>query len=402
MAHDLTIRGLSTGSAVAAGGFTRTAGRHAEHHVHPRPARRVRLLRLDFGESVDNRIFSDAELSGAIVVDRPNAAPVDHTFVLSLYAPVTDIKNGPNFLYALETINGRAYPATQHLTYERGQHVRWAVINMSAMTHPMHLHGFYFQIDRRDAYDEVTHAFHPGDAEELSWVADRAGTWMYHCHISDHISRHAPLADMRAGKENPQLSLAHDPEAAIARRFHLADQPMGGMVVAITVRPRAGDAAIANSDAPRRLALAINAHNEASPPYPGLTRDTLTLDDGARETQSSGNAGPPIVLTRGEPVAIAVTNHTQEQTSIHWHGIALANSYYDGGAGMGMHDGPRRDVAANRNGRYVRRSLYAARRGNVHVSRAHGRRMAAWQRHRWCANRAPAARNASIRARITS
>ena len=340
LAHDLTIHGLSTGSAVPQVVLRVPQGATlSTTFTLDRPGA-FGYYGSDSGESVDNRIFSDAELSGAIVVERPSAAQVDHTFVLSLYAPVTDIKNGPNFLYALETINGRAYPATQHLTYERGQHVHWAVINMSAMTHPMHLHGFYFQIDRRDAYDEVTHAFHPGDAEELSWVADRAGTWMYHCHISDHISRHAPLADMRAGKENPQLSLARDPETAIATRFHLADQPMGGMVVAITVRPRAGDAAIANSDAPRRLALTINAHNEASPPYPGLTRDTLTLDDGARETQSSGNAGPPIVLTRGEPVAIAVTNHTQEQTSMHWHGIALSNSYYDGGAGMGMPMGP--------------------------------------------------------------
>ena len=45
---------------------------------------------------------------------------------------------------------------------------------------------------------------------------------------------------------------------------------------------------------------------------------------------------PTIVLTRAQPVAIAITNRTREQTSIHWHGIALADSYYDGGSGMGM------------------------------------------------------------------
>jgi FtsP/CotA-like multicopper oxidase with cupredoxin domain len=36
-----------------------------------------------------------------------------------------------------------------------------------------------------------------------------------------------------------------------------------------------------------------------------------------------------LVLTRGEPVAIRVTNRLSEPTSVHWHGIEL-QSYYDG------------------------------------------------------------------------
>src|SRR5262249_35846920 len=39
--------------------------------------------------------------------------------------------------------------------------------------------------------------------------------------------------------------------------------------------------------------------------------------------------GPPIVLTRGEPVEIAVENRLKQSTSVHWHGIEL-ESYYDG------------------------------------------------------------------------
>ncbi len=290
----------------------------------------------DSGESLDARMFSDAELSGAIVVERPHAPAIDHVFVLSVYAPVRERNGDPNFLYVLETINGHAFPATEHLSYRRGQRVRWAVVNMSAMTHPMHLHGFYFRLDGPGAYDEVTHAFHPGDSAELSWVADRAGSWMYHCHISDHITRHPPLADMRAGKAAPDLSLSGDLSQAVAQRFHLADQPMGGMVVPITVRQGPQDRAATDATTPRRLALTIDAHDETSPPYPGLTKDTVTLIDGAVRTQSSGNAAPLIVLKRREPVAITVVNHTREQTSIHWHGVALQNSYYDGSAGMAM------------------------------------------------------------------
>jgi FtsP/CotA-like multicopper oxidase with cupredoxin domain len=39
--------------------------------------------------------------------------------------------------------------------------------------------------------------------------------------------------------------------------------------------------------------------------------------------------GKPLILTRGEPVAITVRNRTSEPTSVHWHGIEL-ESYPDG------------------------------------------------------------------------
>ena len=49
--------------------------------------------------------------------------------------------------------------------------------------------------------------------------------------------------------------------------------------------------------------------------------------------------GPPIILTRGEPVSIKVRNRLPEATSVHWHGIEL-ESYYDGVPGFGT-DGQR-------------------------------------------------------------
>jgi FtsP/CotA-like multicopper oxidase with cupredoxin domain len=57
------------------------------------------------------------------------------------------------------------------------------------------------------------------------------------------------------------------------------------------------------------------------------------------ETGSGGSGeftapGPPIVLTRGQPVEIAVTNELSQATSVHWPGIEL-ESYYDGIPGWG-------------------------------------------------------------------
>ncbi len=334
--HDLTVRGLASASASSQASVTVPRGATRSVAFTLDRAGMSYYYGSDFGEGLALRFASDAELSGAIVVDRPHAPPLDRVFLLSIYAPVIEPTVGPNFLYALETINGRSYPATEHLSYERGQHVHWGIANVSGMTHPMHLHGFYFRTGEPGSYDEVTHAFHPGDAEEIAWVADRPGTWMFHCHISDHIVGHAPIEDMRAAKVSPQFALAKNPEVAVANRFHRVDKPMGGMVIAVQIRPRPGDRAPLYATAPRRMTLSVDARDESAPPYPGLTKDTLILGNGAHQAQSSGNAGPPIVLTRGEPVAIAVTNNTRESTSIHWHGIALQNSYYDGGSGMAM------------------------------------------------------------------
>jgi manganese oxidase len=328
LSHPLTVRGLG-GPA---------EGLWSSVRIGPHATRRVSFVLdragafgyygSDKGEAVDNRLFDDAELSGAIVVEKPKARPLNHAFVLGIYAPVKMKDGSPNFIYMLVTINGRSFPATERLTYVRGQHVRWAVFNASPMNHPMHLHGFYYRLDRPDAYDQVTHAFRPGEADELSWTADRAGSWMFHCHIDDHITRHAPLSDMRAGKADPNFT--------IAKRFHLPNEPMGGMVISVRVLPRPGDRPPVAASTPRRLDLAVEAHDKQHEPYVDLPQDTLRLTDGARSVDSTGNVGPPIVLTRGQPVAIAVTNHTREQTSVHWHGIAMDDSYYDGGSGMGM------------------------------------------------------------------
>ncbi len=326
LSHDLTVRGL----AAPADALTTVL------HVPRGATRRVTFVLdragafgyygSDTGETIDARAFDDAELSGAIVVEEPHAQPIDHIFVLGLYAPVKERDGTPDFVYFLETINGRSFPATEHLTYQRGQHVRWAVYNASFFIHPMHLHGFYFRTARTDSYDEVTHAFYPGEAEELSWTADRAGSWMYHCHIDDHIALHAPLRDMRAHKADPNFT--------VAKRFHNPNHEMSGMVVAVDVLPQRGDLPPVEAASARKLALDVNSQDLPGAPF-GLSKDTYTLTDGARTIPATGSLGPPIVLVQGEPVAIAITNHMPEETTVHWHGISLDDSYYDGGAGMG-------------------------------------------------------------------
>jgi FtsP/CotA-like multicopper oxidase with cupredoxin domain len=99
---------------------------------------------------------------------------------------------------------------------------------------------------------------------------------------------------------------------------------MGQLVLGITVSGEDKDRTKA-WHADRKLQLEIAERS-------GLPRYALSLKGDAQQLgggQQAGLIGPPIVLTRGEPVEIEVLNKLKSPTAIHWHGIEL-ESYYDG------------------------------------------------------------------------
>jgi FtsP/CotA-like multicopper oxidase with cupredoxin domain len=59
-----------------------------------------------------------------------------------------------------------------------------------------------------------------------------------------------------------------------------------------------------------------------------------TLREVSSGRQTSSSPAPLLLLRRGEPVDIRVTNRLKEPTSIHWHGLEL-ESYFDGVPGVG-------------------------------------------------------------------
>jgi FtsP/CotA-like multicopper oxidase with cupredoxin domain len=232
-------------------------------------------------------------------------------------------------------VNGRSWPHTERLTYAAGDTARWRVLNISADPHPMHLHGFYFRIDTRGdgrgdttypdtARDlEVTHSMRPGETMQMTWVPERPGNWLFHCHNPLHFAPRGPLGLGPAER--------HDP-AQHGVGNH-AQEGMSGLVVGVTVRPAAGDRVERGAEVqPRRLRLLVrqNAGGTEGEPYYGFALH----EGGAEPPPAAGHhAGPPIQLTRGEPVSITVVNRTPEATSVHWHGIEL-ESYFDGVPGF--------------------------------------------------------------------
>lgn len=81
------------------------------------------------------------------------------------------------------TINGERYPDTDDMRVARGEIVRIEYSNMSMMSHPMHLHGHFFEIDLpgRPRKDTVLVPAMMGRLA-IEFVADNPGVWLHHCH----------------------------------------------------------------------------------------------------------------------------------------------------------------------------------------------------------------------------
>jgi hypothetical protein len=98
--------------------------------------------------------------------------------------------------FNLFTINSKAYPATDPLVVRRGQRVRIRLGNLSAMDHhPIHLHGYQARVTETDAgiippeaQIAVNTVLVPvGSTRAIEFVADLAGDWVLHCHMTHHV-----------------------------------------------------------------------------------------------------------------------------------------------------------------------------------------------------------------------
>jgi FtsP/CotA-like multicopper oxidase with cupredoxin domain len=268
----------------------------------------------------------DSELTGAFVVDPPGASANDEIFVLEMISEHA----GASSRQTLATINGKSWPYTQRFQYEVGQAVRWRWINATNEPHALHLHGFYYRIDAFNRGGQVqryhgesrpmvvTQRIAQGETFDMSWSPDRPGRWLFHCHMLQHM---IPAVVPKLPGLSMGASLTHGNEHAATHDV----SGLGQLVLGITVPGTTDASSGAEWHADRKLQLTISERG-------GAPRYALQLRDDAQAPAAPGEPGligPPIVLTRGQPVEIEVLNKLQQPTAIHWHGIEL-ESYYDG------------------------------------------------------------------------
>jgi len=192
----------------------------------------------------------------------------------------------------------------------------------------MHLHGAYFRVDSRGngladvpqlaRNMEVTDFLPVGGTSTMTWRAERPGNWLMHCHVSFHQIAHVPVSAM--------LAPAETMDAETYQNVHTAHADMGGLVLGLTIRGAPGWRAPLQRVG-RKLVLSVAPTQGNSPSTPAFA---YTLHDGGRQFSEAGAIGPQITLSQGVPVAIDIQNALTEPTTVHWHGIEMTDSYYDG------------------------------------------------------------------------
>ncbi|MCT8988082.1 copper resistance system multicopper oxidase [Shewanella phaeophyticola] len=88
------------------------------------------------------------------------------------------------------SVNGVKFMDAAPLEFEYGERLRITLVNDTMMTHPMHLHGMWSELETGDA-DFIprkhTVLVQPGSKISYLVTADAKGQWAYHCHLLFHM-----------------------------------------------------------------------------------------------------------------------------------------------------------------------------------------------------------------------
>jgi FtsP/CotA-like multicopper oxidase with cupredoxin domain len=272
----------------------------------------------------DDRGAEREQASGALVIDPPGGSPPDRILVMNIWGDYADSVTYRNAL----TINGLSWPATERIGTVTGDTVRWRVVNASARGHPMHLHGFYFtMVAKGDAAADhqfspaerrlaVTDQMAPYSTLTLSWIAERPGNWLFHCHLAFHV--------VPATRLDPPGHDSHD------ARSHDAGKHMAGLVLGMQVSPGPGYLDADRGTPERRHLFAQEGSRRGRAPR--SLGYVLQQDGRLPAADSIEIPGTVLVFEQGKPVDMVVTNRLAETVAVHWHGLEL-ESWSDGVAG---------------------------------------------------------------------
>lgn len=88
------------------------------------------------------------------------------------------------------SINGIKFAEADPLPLTFGERVRFTLVNDTMMTHPIHLHGMWSELETGDPAQmprKHTVIVQPGSKISYLVTADAMGGWAYHCHLLYHM-----------------------------------------------------------------------------------------------------------------------------------------------------------------------------------------------------------------------
>jgi FtsP/CotA-like multicopper oxidase with cupredoxin domain len=114
-------------------------------------------------------------------------------------------------------INGMPFWKAKPIRAKVGETQIWTVTNNTVWSHPMHIHGFFFQVLDKNAepvrplaWKDTVNVQFKQTLQLLVRFDDRPGSWMVHCHILDHAEG-GLMTTIQLGDVAPTTH-AHEPE----------------------------------------------------------------------------------------------------------------------------------------------------------------------------------------------
>jgi FtsP/CotA-like multicopper oxidase with cupredoxin domain len=88
------------------------------------------------------------------------------------------------------TIDGRAFVGNTPVFRARvGDLVQWDVMALGSDFHTFHVHGHRWESQGTGAVSRDTQTVGPAESFRIRWREDAPGTWLYHCHVEDHMMK---------------------------------------------------------------------------------------------------------------------------------------------------------------------------------------------------------------------
>jgi CopA family copper-resistance protein len=138
-----------------------------------------RLNRASEGLPAGRRVLSYADLRAT----RPGSDPRPPSREITLHLT----GNMERFLWGFD---GKKFSEAEPIVLQRGERVRFVLINDSMMEHPIHLHGLWSELENgHGEYRPYKHTINVKPGEKLTYLvtADEPGRWAYHCHLLYHM-----------------------------------------------------------------------------------------------------------------------------------------------------------------------------------------------------------------------
>jgi FtsP/CotA-like multicopper oxidase with cupredoxin domain len=109
------------------------------------------------------------------------------------------------------SFDGRKFSEAPPLRFQYGEKLRIALVNDTMMTHPIHLHGMWSEVENESGEFLVrkhTVAVQPGQKISYAVTADALGRWAFHCHLLYHMEA-GMFREVLVGREAHEDHDAH-------------------------------------------------------------------------------------------------------------------------------------------------------------------------------------------------